>query len=139
MMPINAPLITDHDRQRLGTMLQRAMRFGVASRDYLHALENELEQANFVDASSVPGDVVTMNSTVELRDLESGEEETYTLVYPDRSGAGDGKLSVLAPLGTTVLGARVGDVLDVPTPAGPRRVRVQSIHFQPERAGRFDL
>lgn len=138
-MATTNPLITDSDRQRLGTMLERATRVGVASRDYLHALEHELEQANCVEAACVPGDVVTMNSTVELCDVASGEVETYTLVYPDRSSASDGKLSVLAPLGTAVLGARVGDEFDVPTPAGPRRVRVMSIHFQPESAGRFDL
>lgn len=138
-MTTTTPLITDNDRQRLGTMIERATRFGVASRDDLHALEHELELACCVEAACVPGDVVTMNSTVELCDVDTGDEETYTLVYPDRSSVVDGKLSVLAPLGTTILGARVGDVLEVPTPAGPRRVRVVSIHFQPESAGRFDL
>src|SRR5690349_9979094 len=104
-MTMTAPVITDYDRQRLGTMLERAMRFGVASRRDLDALEHELEQASFVEAAGVPGDVVTMNSTIELCDLDTAEKETYTLVYPDRASVEDGKLSVLAPLGTAVLGA----------------------------------
>ena len=51
----------------------------------LHALEAELERAYGVDPAELPHDVVTMNSTVEIRDLKSGETETYTLVYPERA------------------------------------------------------
>jgi regulator of nucleoside diphosphate kinase len=138
-MITTAHLITDNDRRRLGSMLERAQTSGAELRDYLHALESELEQANSVEAAEVPGDVVTMNSTVELCDVESGEDETYTLVYPQQASAIDGRLSVLAPLGTAILGTRVGDEIDVVTPSGGRRVRITSIRFQPESAGRFDL
>jgi regulator of nucleoside diphosphate kinase len=138
-MITTAHLITDIDRRRLGSMLQRAQRSGVELRDYLHALESGLEQANSIEAAEVPDDVVTMNSTVELCDAASGEEETYTLVYPQHASAAEGRLSVLAPLGTAILGARVGDEVEVVTPSGGRRVRIERIHFQPESAGQFDL
>ena len=138
-MITTAHLITDNDRRRLGTLLERAQESGAEFRDYLHALESELEQATSVEAADVPGDVVTMNSTVELSDLSSGEEETYTLVYPQQASAIDGRLSVLAPLGTAILGTRVGDEIEVATPSGRRRVRIEKIHFQPESEGRFDL
>lgn len=133
-----AHVITDADRRRLGTMLERAQKAGLDDR-VLHALEQELEHASSVDAAAVPGDVVTMNSTIVLCDLASGEEEEYTLVYPEKASGMEGRLSVLAPLGLAILGRRKGDELEVPTPAGTRPVRIESIRFQPESEGRFDL
>ena len=132
-------LITDHDRSRLGTMLERAHHRGLAQPKNLHALEAGLEQARWIEATKVPEDVVTMNSIVELFDLATQDEETYTLVYPERASVLEGRLSVLAPLGAAILGARLGDEVTVPTPSGSRRVRITRIHFQPERAGRYDL
>jgi len=82
---------------------------------------------------------VTMNSTVEIRDLAFDETETYTLVYPEQANIHANRLSVLAPLGTAILGCRVGDVVRVKTPSGARRVRVEEISFQPERTGQHHL
>ncbi|HCO24501.1 MAG TPA: transcription elongation factor GreAB, partial [Gimesia maris] len=58
-----------------------------------------------------PADIVTMNSTVRLRDLETDELETYTLVYPQDANIKEGKLSILTPIGTAILGYRIGDQL----------------------------
>jgi regulator of nucleoside diphosphate kinase len=138
-MITTAHLITDIDRGRLGAMLERAYRSGLERRDYLDALENELEQAVAIESREVPGDFVTMNSVVELQDVASGEEETYTLVYPERASVVDSRLSVLAPLGRAILGRRAGEEVRVQTPSGRRRVRITAIHFQPEQSGRFDL
>jgi regulator of nucleoside diphosphate kinase len=84
-------------------------------------------------------DVVTMNTTVELRDLDTGELETYTVVYPERADIALNRISVLAPLGTALLGSRAGDVVEVRVPAGRLRIRVEEIHFQPERVGAYHL
>ncbi len=132
-------LITDNDRRRLGTMLQDPRLRRTEQREYLHALEAELEHAYGVDSTELPHNIVTMNSTMELRDLESGETETYTLVYPERANVAANWISVLAPIGIAILGCRVGDVVKVRTPSGVRRVRVEDIHFQPERAGQHHL
>jgi len=132
-------LITENDRRRLGTMLQDPHLSRIEPRESLHALEAELERAYGVDPAELPHDVVTMNSTVEIRDLNSGETETYTLVYPERAAIDANRLSVLAPIGTAILGCRVGDVVKVKTPSGVRRIRVEEIHFQPERAGEHHL
>ena len=67
-----------------------------------------MRRARVVPRSEIPPDVVTMNSTVRLRDLETGEEETYTLVYPDEADIEENKLSVLAPVGTALLGTGPG-------------------------------
>jgi regulator of nucleoside diphosphate kinase len=132
-------LITENDRRRLGTMLQDPRLSRIEQPARLHALEAELERAYGVDPAELPHDVVTMNSTVEIRDLKSGETETYTLVYPERADINANRISVLASIGTAILGCRVGDVVRVKTPSGIRRIRVEEIHFQPERAGEHHL
>lgn len=131
--------ITENDRRRLGTMLHDPRLSRIEQPQYLHALEAELERASGVEPAELPHDVVTMNSTVEIRDLTSGETETYTLVYPEQANIHANRISVLAPLGTAILGCRVGDVVRVNTPSGARRVRVEEISFQPERAGQHHL
>ncbi|HQI28251.1 MAG TPA: nucleoside diphosphate kinase regulator [Sedimentisphaerales bacterium] len=132
-------LITENDRRRLGTMLLDPRVSRAEHPERLHALEAELERAYGVDPAELPHDVVTMNSTVEIRDLKSGETETYTLVYPERADINANCISILAPIGTAILGCRVGDVVRVKTPSGVRRIRVEEIHFQPERAGEHHL
>ncbi len=132
-------LITNSDRRRLGTMLLDPRVSQAEHATSLHALEMELERAYGVDPAELRHDVVTMNSTVEIRDLKSGEAQTYTLVYPERADINADRISVLAPIGTAILGCRVGDVVRVKTPLGVRRIRVEEIHFQPERAGEHHL
>jgi regulator of nucleoside diphosphate kinase len=131
--------MTTLDRRRLGTVLQRAHENRTDLRAYVHALEDALERAHGVDPTRIPHDVVTMNSTVVLRDLESNETETYTLTYPERADINRACISILAPNGTAILGCAIGDVVEVKTPSGNRRIRIEAIHFQPERAGKFDL
>ncbi len=128
--------VTHEDRLRLDTMLQYAEANGAEQREYLHALGVELERARETASTDVPCDVVTMDSMVELGDLETGEIDTYTIVYPERANIAMNRISVLAPIGTAILGCRVGDVVKVRTPAGHRRIRVERIHFQPECANR---
>ena len=80
-----------------------------------------------------------MHSQVRVRDPKSDEVGTYTLVYPDAADITDGKLSVLAPMGAALLGARQGQVVKFETPGGVRRLKVLKILYQPETAGDFHL
>jgi len=131
--------ITHDDRRRLATMLESAHVQLGEGQEYLRALEAELEHAQGIDPTEVPEDVVTMNSTVELRDLDTGELETYTIVYPERADIARNRMSVLAPIATAVLGCQVGDVVEIGVPSGRARIRVEGILFQPERSGAFNL
>jgi regulator of nucleoside diphosphate kinase len=124
--------ISDDDRGRLADLVRRALDQNAQHTAYLEALAGELRRAQVVPRAEVPPDVVTMHSTVRLRDLETGEEETYTLVYPDEADIGAGKLSVLAPVGTALLGYRTGDVVEWPVPAGVTRFRVEEVVSQPK-------
>jgi regulator of nucleoside diphosphate kinase len=106
---------------------------------HLEELRHELERARVVDPQEIPPDVVTMNSRVRLRDLETDDEEVYTLVYPKEADADEGKISVLAPIGTAILGYRAGATISWKVPAGVRTFQIKEILYQPEAAGDFHL
>lgn len=130
------PLFVTHEvRRRLGTMLDVLYTHGEERLSYLHPLEMAIEEAHPIEPCELPPDVVTMDSTVELLDLDTGETEVFTLVYPERADAALNRISVLAPLGTAILGCRVGDTVTVKVPAGRRRIRVEDIHDEPVSAG----
>ena len=127
--------ITEADMKRLRPLIEVLKN----SRDDLRDLESELEHAHVIALADVPPDVVTMNSKARLRDLETGDEMTYTLVFPDKASIDDGKISVVAPIGTAMLGHRVGDEFEWEVPAGSVRLRVEEVLYQPEAAGDFHL
>ena len=77
-----------------------------------------------VDPSELPPDVVAMNSTVWFRDLDSDEIEKYTLVYPAEADVVQDRISVLAPIGTALLGYRTSDVVQWRVPSGKRRFEI---------------
>ncbi len=97
---------------------------GSASRSQ-HKLREELDRALVVDPPALPSDVVALDSTVEYEDLATGEIETYTLTLPERARIEERRLSILAPIGTALLGYRVGDVVNWSTPGGERQLRIR--------------
>ncbi len=131
--------ITASDLRRLCNVVSTELALDCGSNRHLAELIAELQRAEIVASDEVPDDVVTMNSTVVLRDLETDEVETYTLVYPNHADIARNRLSVLAPVGTAILGYHVGDVIRWRVPSGVRRLRVDEVLFQPERAGAFNL
>lgn len=110
-----------------------------SSREDIKALRAELDQARVVAPAEIPPDVITMNSKAQLRDVSDDELMTYTLVFPGKANADDGLISVLAPIGTAMLGHRVGDEFEWQVPAGPICLRVESVLYQPEANGHFHL
>ena len=130
-------IITAEDFQRLEALLASTIVRLISDSDRLDELKAELGRARIVPQHHVPSDVVTMNSTVSLRDLHTNEVETYTLVYPERADIANNKLSVLAPIGTAVLGYRAGDEFSWQVPQGWRELKVEEVIYQPERDGAF--
>ena len=107
----------------------------VRDREHLQQLDDELDRARVVAASEIPSDVVTMNSKLALRELDTGEEMIFTVVFSSEANADEHRISVLAPLGTAVLGYRAGDAIEWAVPGRTRRVRIESVLYQPEAAG----
>ncbi|QIB65317.1 nucleoside diphosphate kinase regulator [Kineobactrum salinum] len=101
-------------------------------------LETELARADIVDPKDIPATVITMNSTVRFRVESSSEDFTLTLVYPKDMDATSDKISILAPVGSALIGLSVGDSMEWPKPGGGvLRVRVEEVIYQPERAGEY--
>jgi regulator of nucleoside diphosphate kinase len=130
-----AIVITENDRARLKKMIEALEFIGEPFRGHIRELESEIERATVVPSADVDPDVVTMNSGLRTRDIDTGEVSRFTLVYHAESDLFDSKLSVLSSLGVRFLGARVGDVIDWDVPRGVRRLRIESITYQPEAAG----
>ena len=91
-------------------------------------LEAELDRADVVLAANVPADVVTMYSRVRYLDETTGERRSVTLVYPDETDMERGRISVLAPVGSALLGLSTGQTIDWEFPHGARRrLRVEEV------------
>ena len=127
--------ITDYDLTRLRELLQVGISFPERDRQLLGALQGELDRAHIVEPTAIPHDVVTMNSRVRLTDVETNEEQVYTVVFPSEANLEQRKISVLAPIGTAILGYRVGDKVEWRMPGGIRNLRIEEILYQPEAAG----
>jgi regulator of nucleoside diphosphate kinase len=132
--------ITKRDQERLTRLIEFTReRDDDANRKYLDSLEEELAKADVVQQQDIPPDVITMRSTVRLKDLDTGQEMIYGLVFPTEANYDDGKISVLAPIGTAMLGYRLGDVIEWKVPSGLRRLKVEKVLYQPESKGDYHL
>jgi regulator of nucleoside diphosphate kinase len=130
-------IITDIDLERLEDLLASEFATVIGPCDYFDDLRAELDRAAIVSPQAVLRNVVTMNSTVVLRDMDTKEKETYTLVFPDSADIAHDRLSVLAPVGTAILGQHVGDIIRWRVPQGLRRLKVEKVVYQPEREGAY--
>ena len=105
------------------------------------ALQAELDRAeDVVGHDEVPAGVVTMNSSVHCREQGSGKDYHLTLVYPKHANADEGKISILAPVGSALLGLQVGQHIDWPAPGGKTlKLELLSVEGQPKDGGAFPL
>lgn len=131
--------ITEYDMARLRKLLDAASPQERRGNQYLESLEAELSRAHVLAPVAIPPNVITMNSRASLVDLDTHEEMTYTLVFPDQADLAQDKISVLAPIGTAMLGYRVGDTFLWKVPDGVRRLLVRDVLYQPEASGDYHL
>lgn len=127
--------VTESDKAGLEDLFGYVTNVWKRDQRYVDALRRQLEHAEVVASAEIPADVVTMNSQVRVRDLGSGKVTVYTLVFPRDADFSRNRISILAPIGTALLGLRVGDVIEWKVPAGTRRLKVESVLYQPEAAG----
>lgn len=131
-------VVTEEDFQRLYGLVERYSEGRHA--EAVELLDAELARAKVVSQKKVASDVVTMRSRVVVEDTASGRVHDVTLAYPEEVAAGESRLSVLAPVGIAVLGLKAGDEISWRMPGGTTTVlRVLSVPFQPEAAGRYEL
>ena len=131
--------ITDFDMKRLRQLLEGTRVWNQKDRAYMEQLETELDRAVVVPSKDVPPDVVTMNSQLQVKDLATGEKMTFRLVFPSDADFEKGKVSILAPIGTALIGYRAGDTVQWHVPSGVRRLKIEEVLYQPEAAGDYHL
>lgn len=128
-------MISSFDAERLDMLLESLPQNAFPGRDDLEA---ELARAEVVDPEDMPPTVVTMNSTVRFKVESSTEEFCLTLVYPRDVDTSGEKISILAPVGSALLGLSQGDEIEWPKPGGGvLRVRIMEVTYQPERSGEY--
>jgi len=125
----NKIIVTTADLERLMSIVDQNDTSASA------VLADELQRATVVNPSVVPPDVVTMDSDVVYEDCDTLARREVRLVYPKDADVGRGRISVLAPIGSALLGLRVGQSIEWIVPNGTRHIRVVEIRYQPEASG----
>jgi len=131
-------LITEANLKRIEDIIRYAGESNEHQKNNIERLSEDLERATVVESKDIPPDVVTINSTLKIRDLDSGEEMVFTLVSPSNADLSQGRISLLAPVGASVVGYRSGDVVEWPVPGGLKRLKIEKVLYQPEAAGDLD-
>ncbi len=122
-------IVSSHDMDRLDAMLESP---AVSQTPAGIALAEELNRATVVAPDQVPEGTVMMHSRVECEDEVQNEKHVLTLVYPREADVEQGKVSILAPVGTALLGLSIGQTMDWVAPGGRKlRLRVTAVHHQP--------
>lgn len=128
----HAPIyITRDDYSKLRLLVTTAL-YSRASAA-LEQLREELDRAVVIDADAIPAGIVAMDSRVEFEDIGTGEIEDYTISFPERANVERKRISILAPIGTALIGSREGDLVNWATPGGVRQLKVRRVS-QPEAA-----
>jgi len=128
--------INELDHKRLMRLIEDALNGVTEQSNSLRSLQVELARATVVNAEELPRDVVTMRSRVLI--MLDDEEKEITLVYPNEANLSTGKISILSPVGTAIIGYRVGDVVNWLTPGGLKRIRIKKVLYQPEASGDYE-
>jgi regulator of nucleoside diphosphate kinase len=123
-------VITKSDAAKLRELLAARAR-AEHDQDHLHELAAELERALIAEPGEAAKDVITMHTRVQVLDLKSGERRELVLVFPREADLSAGRISVLAPLGTALLGNREGDEVEWEMPGGLRQLRIERVRRLP--------
>jgi regulator of nucleoside diphosphate kinase len=129
--PESAIRLIAKDQESLAEIVQHMWsQIGAVAGDLLR-LQNVLEEAEVVDR--VSPDTITLNARAVLTDVGTGQRLTYTLVLPFHADVSEGRVSVLAPIGTAMLGRKAGESFQVKVPSASRTFRVERVVRVPEQ------
>lgn len=120
-------VITESDMEKLDRLIDSSMRTRVPDREHLNVLKSELDRAYVVNGGVAPPNVVVMNAWVSITDLDTGRTHDYQVVFPRDADLSQNKISVLAPIGTALLGYRTGSEIEWRVPGGMRRFRIERV------------
>lgn len=132
-------ILSQLDYSRIKACIHDAKQFRSINAKDAAALMNELDSAEIVDSEKIPGNVVTMNSIVKISFLNTNKQTEFQIVYPGKANLKEKKISIFSPIATALLGYKKGDEIEWIIPAGPTKIRIDEIIYQPEAAGHYDL
>lgn len=147
-MKSHSIIVADADMYRLSALVRALKNSRFRDQLQLESLEQALESAEETSSERVPRDVIRMNSSIRVLDLDTRKKELYTLVFPDNADISSSRISVLAPVGLALLGRKQGDTIETNVPGGSRRLRVDRVwqspelsrrHARPNRSNRREL
>lgn len=119
--------MTEYDLRRLQPLVASARTYGLGDHEALARLEEEIDRAVLCDPDDLPPHTVTINARVTITDLDTRKQSEYTIVFPRDADYEKRRVSVLAPIGTALLGYPTGVEVEWPTPGGLRRFRIDKV------------
>lgn len=96
----------------------------------INQLSDKLSRAQIIDMASLPKGVVAFGSKVVVKDLDFGDKETFTLVGAGDEDYDEGKILITSPLGQGLVGAKVGQKVEIDVPAGKMKFQILEISFE---------
>lgn len=135
----NKIIITEQDHLRLSNLLIMLKSQKKFEPKYIQLLEKELSRAVKIDSKKIEPDVVTMNTELEILDMDTLSRMKVKLVYPEEADIRKGLISVISPLGSALIGCKTGTALSYETPKGIKKIRIISLLNQPESKGIYYL
>jgi regulator of nucleoside diphosphate kinase len=129
-MAVRDIFITEDDFEKLSGLLEGTRRRNPRDREHVDRLAAELDRAHVVPLEEMPAGVVRIGSQVAVRDLDTGGSVVFTVVVPAEANVDEGRVSVLAPLGTAVLGYRQGELIEWRVPGRTRRLHIERVADQ---------
>ncbi|SFY00167.1 nucleoside diphosphate kinase regulator [Cytophaga hutchinsonii] len=132
-------IINKLDYSRIQQCINEAKQFKSISVVEANSLMNELKLGKLVEPEEIPNNVVTMHSIVTIVFMDSNKRVEFQLVYPDKADVKNNKISIFSPIATALIGYQIGDEIEWCVPAGMTKIKIESIAYQPEAAGHFNL
>jgi regulator of nucleoside diphosphate kinase len=131
--------ITKADKAKLKEIIEAELKSSHMLDKSMKKLDEEINNAHVVDSDAIPRDLITMNSSVVLHLNDEDKDIEASLVYPEDADWSAGKLSILSPIGTAILGYREGDSVEWEVPSGKTEITIKKIIYQPEASGDYQL
>ncbi|MBW6491813.1 MAG: nucleoside diphosphate kinase regulator [Lentimicrobium sp.] len=132
-------IISSLDHARISAAINNARSGGINAPINLNPLMEELDRAKILPPEKMPPDVVTMNSIVKMKYVNSSQTMQVQIVYPSQANPSEHKISVFSPVATALLGYRKGDLITIKVPVGLAELRISEIIYQPEAEGDLEL
>ncbi|MCK3685108.1 GreA/GreB family elongation factor [Maribellus sp. YY47] len=129
--------VTKMDYVRLNGIISSIKQFNKEGSAEISFLETELTRAKKIDPKRIGADFVTMNSVVEVIDLDTEKSMTIRLVYPKDANFKQGNISILSPLGSALIGYQSGSIISFKVPGGIKKMKISKLIYQPEANGDF--